>query len=117
MKSVLLSEGSGRTKVSLSSQSMGRDLIVCIFNECGHLGAVAVADFCHAQNRASTSVITRFGHKDDSIAYSAAHKLCKRLKEPVCAIAGVHLDDITKEEIAQIIQNCDKLVDRFMEES
>jgi hypothetical protein len=113
MKSVLISEGAGRTKVNLSTQAIGNDLIVCIFNEHGHLGAVAVADYCHEENRASTSVITRLGHKDDSVAYNAAYTLCKELKGPVCAIAGIHLDDITQEEIAQILQNCSKLVNRL----
>jgi len=117
MKLSLLSEGKGRTKVNLSSQLIGSDLIVCIFNECAHLGAVAVADYCHQESRASTSVITRIGHRDDSVAYNAAHKLCKRLKKPVCAIAGIHLDDITDEEITQIIHNCDKLVDRLSQQS
>jgi gallate decarboxylase subunit D len=113
MKRVLLNEGKGRTRVSLSAQWIGKDLIVCLFNKQGHLGAVAVADFSNEEKRASTSVITRLGHKDDSIAYYAAYELCKRLRKPVCAIAGIHLDNITEEEIAQISQNCDTLVFRF----
>jgi hypothetical protein len=116
MNPVLSSEGSGRTKVSLSIQRIGKDIIVCIFNENGHLGAVAVADYCHAEDRVSTSVITRLGHKDDTVACNAAYKLCRRLKAPVCAIAGIHLDDITKEEIIQITQNCDRLVERIGEQ-
>jgi gallate decarboxylase subunit D len=114
MESVLLTEGSGRTKVCLSTQWIGKDLIVCLFNEHGHIGAVAVADYCHEENRASTSVITRLGHKDDSVANRAAHDLCKQLGAPVCAIVGIHLDKITSEEIAQISQNCDKLVKKFV---
>jgi hypothetical protein len=117
MKSILLSEGAGRTKVTLSAQSIGKDLVVYFFNEHGHLGAVAVADYSHSEDRASTSVITRLGHKDDTVAYSAAYKLCKRFKAPVCAIAGIHLEHITSEEITQITENCDKLVDRFSRRS
>jgi hypothetical protein len=113
MKSVKLSEGTGRTKVTLSAQSIGKDLIVRIFNANGHLGAVAVADYSHAENRASNSVITRLGHKDDAIACRAAYNLCKRLRAPVCVIAGIHLDNITGEEIDTITQNCDKLVGKF----
>jgi hypothetical protein len=52
-------------------------------------------------------------HKDDVVAYGAAQKLCKLLKKPVCAIAGIHLDSITEEEIAQITRNCERLVDRL----
>jgi gallate decarboxylase subunit D len=113
MESVLLTEGAGRTQVCLSIQRIGKDLIIYLFNESGHIGAVAVADYCHAEDRASTSVITRLGHKDDSVARQAAHALCKRLKKPVCAIVGIHVDNITSEEISQIILNCDSLVAKF----
>ena len=112
MKTVLLSEGTGRTKVNLSTQWIGSDLIVCIYNACAHLGAVAVADYSHEENRVSTSVLTRLGHKDDSISYAAAYRLCKKFKKPICAIAGIHVDNITEEEISQITQNCEKLVDK-----
>jgi gallate decarboxylase subunit D len=117
MKRMLLNEGKGRTRVSLSAQWIGKDLIVCLFNKQGHLGAVAMADFSNEEKRASTSVITRLGHKDDSIAYYAAYNLCKRLRKPVCAIAGIHLDNITEEEITQISQNCDALVEKFSRQS
>jgi hypothetical protein len=101
--------------VHLSIQQLGSDFIVCLFNAQAHLGAVAVADYDSKENRASTSVITRLGHKDDQAAYKAAYKLCKRLKKPVCAIAGIHLDNITQEEIAQITRNCDALVEKCIE--
>ncbi len=112
MKQLTFNAGKGRTKVSISAQWIGEDLIVFLYNKQKHIGAVAVADYSCEENRASTSVITRLGHKDDSIAYVAASKLCKQIKRPVCAIAGIHLDDIAKEEIAQIAMNCDALVDK-----
>ena len=105
--------GKGRTKVSLSAQGIGNDLIVCLFNVQGHLGAVALADFCHAENRASTSVITRLGHKEDAVARNAAHTLCRKFKKPVCAIAGIHVEEITEAEIAEILANCDVLVEKL----
>jgi len=113
-KPQLLREGTGRTTVSLSTHAMGEDLVVYVFNEQAHLGAIAVADYSPAEGRVSTSVITRLGHKDDVIASSAARKLCKHLKSPVCVIAGIHLDGITVDEISRIMQNCDKLVEKFI---
>ena len=114
MEPVVLSEGRGRTRVSLSTQRIGSDLIVCLYNECGHIGAVALADYSPVEDRTSTSVMTRLGHKDDSVAMHAAHALCKESKEPVCAIAGIHLDNITGEEIREITQNCNKLVQELI---
>jgi gallate decarboxylase subunit D len=116
MKLIKISQGSGRTEVQLSTQLIGSDLIVCIFNQQGHIGAVAVADYDSKENRASTSVITRLGHKDDQVAYNAAYQLCSRLQKPVCAIAGIHVDNISKEEIAQVIRNCDALLGKCLEE-
>ncbi len=116
MKSTSIKEGIGRTEVILSAQSIGDDLVVYLFNNHGHLGAVAVADYSAAEGRVSTSVITRLGHKDDAVAYSAAYKLSKLLKAPVCAVAGIHVDDITGEEIRQITRNCDTLVEKFSQQ-
>jgi len=49
------------------------------------------------------------------VAYNAAYKLCSRLRKPVCAIAGIHVDNISKEEIAQITRNCDTLLEKGIE--
>jgi precorrin-6B methylase 1 len=108
-----LSEGEGRTQVTLHSYYLGNDLVVCIFNDNAHLGAVAVGEYDHESNRASVSLITRLGHKDDSIAQKAAYLISKSTKRPVCVVAGVHLDKITEEEIAQILANSNKLVERL----
>ena len=117
MKSIKLSQGTGRTRVQHSTQLIGSDLIVCIFNKMGHIGAVAVADYDFKEKRASTSIITRLGHKDDQVAYSAAYQLCRRFRKPVCVIAGIHVDNISKEEIAQITRNCDVLLRKLIEAS
>jgi hypothetical protein len=106
----LFYEGDGRMRVGMSVNRIGDDLIVCFFNDAGHIGAVAVADYSEKENRASVSVITRFGHKEDALASDAARRLCKAVRRPVCVIAGIHLDNITEEEIAKILNNCKKLV-------
>jgi DNA-binding MarR family transcriptional regulator len=106
----LFHEGEGRTRVSMSVNRIGEDLIVCLFNEAGHIGATAIADFSEKENRASVSVITLPGHREDMLASDAARRLCKIVRKPVCVIAGIHLDGITKEEIAIILENCEKLI-------
>jgi gallate decarboxylase subunit D len=116
MKSVTLSKGEGRTEVQLSLQQIGSDFIVCLSNAHGHIGAVAVADYDSKEDRASTSIITRLGHKEDLVARNTAYKLCKRLRKPICAIVGIHIDAISPEEISQITENCDALVEQCIEE-
>ena len=100
-----LTSGEGRTKVNLLGNNMGSDLVVLIYNENAHIGAVAVGEYDHEQKRASVSVITRVGHKDDAIAHKAAYLISKSIKKPVCVIAGIHLDNITQKEIDKILTN------------
>ena len=110
-----LTKGEGRTRISLSAQSFGDGLVVSIYNENRHIGAVAVGEYDPTEGRASTSVITRLGHKDDAIAQKAAYLISKHTKRPSCVIAGVHLDDISEEEIRQFLENADSLVKDFLE--
>jgi hypothetical protein len=84
---------------------MGSDLVVRIYNQDAHIGAVAIGDYDYEHERASVSLITRLGHKDDALAREAAYSLSKSIKKPVCVIAGVHLDNITREEIDKILAN------------
>jgi hypothetical protein len=100
-----LTRGEGRVRVNVAVDSLGSDLVVRIYNKNAHIGAVAIADYDYEHERASVSVITRLGHKDDALAGEAAYLLSKSIRRPVCVIAGVHLDDITREEIDEILAN------------
>ena len=113
MKQALV-EGSGRAQITLESYSLGNDIVLHIFNASAHVGAVAVAEYDSKNERASVSLITRLGHKDDAIAQKAAYSVCKSTGRTVCVIAGVHLDDITSEEIARLVGNADRLVAKFV---
>lgn len=116
MDKLELSQGEGRTAVRISARFMGEDAVIFIYNEHAHIGAVALADYDHKEERVSVSVITRLGHKDDVVAQSAAYRVSKHIKKPVCAISGIHLDNITEVEIKQIVENSNKLVTRFVHE-
>ena len=116
MKEFSLGRGEGRTRIELLAQYLGSDLIVCIYNENAHLGAVAVGEYNHEEGRASSSVITRSGHRDDEIAKRQAHLIARHTREAVCVIAGIHLDNITKKEIDEIVSQADGLVTELLNE-
>jgi len=100
-----LTRGEGRARVNVAVNGMGSDLVVRIYNQNAHIGAVAVGDYGYEHQRASVSVITRLGHKEDALAGEVAYLLSKSIRRPVCVIAGVHLDNITREEIDKILTN------------
>ena len=107
--------GSGRCEVQLLAYSMGRELVVCLYNENAHLGAIAVGEYDPASGRASTSVITRTGHKDDAVAAEAAHTIAKATRNAVCVMAGIHIDNVTPQEIQQVVENCRVAVGKLVE--
>ena len=107
-------QGTGRLKVTLQAMKMGHGLVVMIYNNNAHIGAVALGDYDEKSKRVSTSIITRLGHKDDAVAAKAAYLISKATLHPACVIAGIHVDNITKVEINQILSNADKLVERLV---
>ena len=114
MADYVLSAGSGRTKVEFAVHYMGEDTVIMIYNEKAHIGAVAVAEYDHKEERASTSLITRLGHKDDIVAQKTAYLISKHTRKPVCVVAGIHLDNISEAEIEQIVANSDDLARQFI---
>jgi gallate decarboxylase subunit D len=114
MVNFMITEGEGRTRISLLAQDMGIENVVSIYNENPHIGAVALGEYDTENERSSVSLITRLGHKDDSLAQKAAYLISKRLKRPVCVIAGVHVDNITGAEIAKILENSSLAIEKFI---
>lgn len=110
------SEGEGNEKVTLRALEMGDGFVVMIFNEGGaHIGAVALGDFDPETSRASVSLMTRRGHKDDKVAYDVAYKLARFKRKPVCVICGLHIDNMTTEQMEQLLQNVAKATERVLE--
>jgi hypothetical protein len=95
---------------------MGNDMVLCMYNDNAHTGAVAVGEYDHKEQRASTSVITRLGHRDDAIAQGVAHLIAKQTKGPVCVIVGIHIDGATESEINKILDNARALANEFISE-
>lgn len=114
MKEYHLSGGIGRLKIELSAEYVGEGLLVRIYNEYAHIGAVAVGDYDHKEKRAFSSVITLPGHRDDEVAKKQAHRIARHTMKPVCVVAGIHLDNITVEEIIRFQAEADKLVQSFL---
>ena len=111
----MLSRGEGRTEVQLKAQWMGSDPVIFISNKNAHIGAVSVGEYDPVTRRTSTSMITRLGHKDDAVAQKAAYRISKACKKPVCVIAGIHLEDISSQEIGEILGNAQSIVDEFLQ--
>ena len=112
-----LEKGRGRTKVLLTAWRAGDGLLIYLYNENIHVGAVAVGEYDREEGRASSSVITLRGHRDDEVAGKQARIIANHTRKVACVIAGIHLDGINQEEIAEILQNADNIVQELMQQA
>lgn len=113
----------GRIKVNLKAFLIGKDLCVIISGgDSPHIGAVtmsvpraSLSDTCI--NSASTSVLTLTGHKDDEAARQVSHMLASRLSKNVVVTCGIHINNITAEEIDTVmgilLESAETLISKF----
>lgn len=110
---IRLTEGSGRTRLQLRAQRVGPDWLVLITGGGAHVGAAALGAM--DMGRASSSVLTVPGHRDDRLAGPLAERVSREVGGTSLVVAGVHLDDITDREIREVLANGERLVERFIE--
>ena len=103
----------------LSHKKIGEDLLVTIHGgDEHHIGGAALAYPTKSHYRdaitVSVNTITAPGHKDYLVANSSAEKICRVLKVPTLVSVGIHVDNATKEQIEEIVQEVDSMVDELL---
>jgi hypothetical protein len=99
----------GRISIELRAVEVGDGLLVAITGGKAHIGAAAVG--ISYGSLATSSVITVPGHRDDRVAKDAAEKLSKASGKTVVVVAGIHYNDMSREEIGDALRLCDELVE------
>jgi hypothetical protein len=97
--------------VRLHAVRIGKDLVVVIEGGEGHIGAVGAGTNCGGL--AVSSVLTVPGHRDDRIAKDAAERISKKFGCNCAVVAGVHYDNITAQEIKDVLIIGSSLVDEL----
>ena len=91
--------------INCSATQMGKDLNVSIYGgELPHIGAVALGiprASLENENKisSSVSVLTITGHKEDVIVQKSAKILSSTLNCTVVVSCGIHIDNITFDDI------------------
>ena len=70
-----------------------------------HVGAVTLAE-----PDGTEQTLERTGHRDAAVSRTWAMALAEKLAMPVCVRCGIHYDQATKDQIAQILALCDGLL-------
>jgi hypothetical protein len=95
--------GAGRTKLTIAYHRWGKDLHVHIGGGEHHIGAVALAGRTPS-GQTHLEVVGIPPHKEDRIVEQAARTLQQATGHNVCVTAGIHVPNISKEEIEQILR-------------
>ncbi len=119
-ENISLAEGEGKYRVQCDAVEIGADLVVKVYGgDKPHVGAVAVgiprpslAD--NEKVSASVSVFTLTGHKEDELAKKLAGKLTAALNRVTVLTAGIHIDNITSEEIKFFEKNALRAVEKLI---
>lgn len=105
----------GRTELILEHKHIGNDHVITLTGGREHVGAVAVGSFDEKSGRVSASVVSLPGHRDDVIALDGARCVSEVTKAATVFIVGIHLDNITKDEIDKIIVASKQMTDQFID--
>ena len=95
--------GDGRCKVAVTGVATPNGIAAYVYGGVApHIGGAAVSG---EGSQESSCRFVRPTHKDHILAEAVADILSKGTGQTVYVAAGFHLDDITKEEIAAVVQN------------
>ena len=107
--------------INCSVVQMGKDFNVSIYGgDVAHIGAVALGvprQSLEDKNKISSSVslLTVVGHKEDVIVQKCAKVLAAKLNSTVVVCCGIHIDDISFEDIKGLVEVVDEIVNELIE--
>lgn len=110
-----------RIKINIKAITIGEDLIVIISGgDSPHIGCVTLSTPRPSLSdarviSATTSVLNLLGHKDDEVGRYVSHELSSRLNKNVVVTCGIHIDNITSEEIKITINLIKELTEILVE--
>ncbi len=106
----MYSVGVGKYEITLTYSYIGSDLLVIINGGDAHIGGLSLIE-----NNALSS-LRKMGHKDDIVSNIAASLIYDKIKKDTLVICGIHLDNATKNDIAILVDNAQKCVEKFLKE-
>ncbi|MBW1981416.1 MAG: hypothetical protein JRJ12_09345 [Deltaproteobacteria bacterium] len=111
----------GGFRVEALWQSLGEDYLLSIWGGVAHIGAVGMAQprpslQDPSRVSATASVFCYVGHKEDEVVKEVSERLASALAAKVVVVAGLHWDNLSGEEISQVVSNVRALAEIILRE-
>jgi hypothetical protein len=104
----------GRIEIILEVKRIGNDYLLTLSGGREHIGAVGVGYFDEKSQRASSSVVTMPGHREEQLALQGSRQVSRATKRTTVFVAGIHQDNISPEEIKDAISAAEEMVMEFI---
>jgi hypothetical protein len=104
----------GSIEIILEANKIGDDYLLTLTGGKEHVGAVAIGFFDEKSQRASSSVLTLPGHREEQFALQGARQVTRATKKTTVFVAGIHQDNISPEEIRDIVSVAGEMVENFI---
>lgn len=107
--------------IEVGVSRIGNDILLCL--EGGtkpHIGCVVQAVprlslTGDGSGSATASVLNLTGHKDEYLCRQLAEKISSNLGTVVVCTGGFHIDNMTKEQIKEVIQAVNEIAEEILE--
>ena len=115
IRAVRSSVGDDIYKVVAEAKVIGDDIIISVWGGSKpHIGSISVSvprpSLRHSNTISFTSsIINLIGHKDEIVARKFSEQLAAKFNRNAVATAGIHIDNITENQINTIMQNITSL--------
>jgi len=98
----MITSGEGKYKVFLLKKRLNDDMIFILGGgEKSHIGGIV---YCEQGKEPKT--VKFENHYDYVVLEIIAEAACKKYKNNVVVMGGIHIDNATKEEIEIVVNNC-----------
>ena len=111
--------GKNRCAIYFEVKKLGKDLLVTITGGDAHIGAVSLSlttkNIKISQHTFTSShLLVINGHKEGDIAATLSNKITKSTGKNCVLIVGIHINNITQNEIEGILDNCQKGIKKII---
>ncbi len=114
--------GTGRHRLEAAGLCVGDGVAILVWGGTQpHIGSVVIAQprpslTSKLKRSATSSVVNCLGHKDEAVARGIAEQTAARYEKTVVVTAGIHIDRMTRKDLAAIMANARRLARKIIEE-
>ena len=106
---IIIEKNSERVKIKLEAMQAGKDICLLITGgDTPHIGAVSVYSI-----EDKMEPVLFEGHKDDKISEYFINNMKHYFKGNISVSCGIHIDNITREEINIVMDICRDIADEL----